>query len=186
MVSYGIWIMIVGVFFAGIGIGYVIFPSGTPTAPMMNPQQMQQMMNEPDQMFQWHHAMMNDPQVMDSWMDTIVNEPKLRQQMVNKMSQETMEEFQESDESTSLLEKQDLRVMLLKQMEVHNQDLANLAPFYTDDPNLNEMMTEKMVEHNHLMNQLLNQETIGSELDASIKKHMEEHQELAEQIASFN
>jgi hypothetical protein len=183
MVSYGIVIMIVGIFFAGIGIGYVIFPSSTPTAPMMNPQQMQQMMNDPDQMFQWHHVMMNDPQVMDSWMDIIVNEPKLRQQMVNKMSQETMEEFQESK---PLLGKQDLRAELLKQMDGHNQNLANLAPFYTDDPNLNEMMNEKMVEHNHLMNQLLNQETIGSELDASIKKHMEEHQQLAEQIASFN
>lgn len=185
MASLGISIIIVGVFFAGIGIGYAVFPSSTPTTSMMTPQQMQQTMNDQDQMFQWHNAMMNDPQVMDSWMDTILSEPELRQQMINKMSQETTEEFQESEEST-LLEKQDLRVMLLKQMEEHNQDLGNLAPFYTDDPNLNEMMTEKMVEHNHLMNQLLNQETIGSELDESIKKHMEEHQELAEQIASFN
>ena len=185
MISLGILLIIVGVFFAGIGIGYVILPSSTPTAPMMTPQQMQQMMNNPDQMFQWHNAMMNDPQVMDSWMDTILSKPKLRQQMIDKMSQETTEEFQESEEST-LLEKQDLRVMLLKQMEIHNQNLANLAPFYTDDSNLNDMMTEKMVEHNHLMNQLLNQETIRFELDESIKKHMEEHQELAEQIASFN
>jgi hypothetical protein len=168
MVSYGIMIIIVVVFFAGIGIGYVIFPSSTSTAPMMTPQQM-----------------MNDPQIMDSWMDTIVSEPKLRQQIVNKMSQETTKEFQESEESP-LLEKQDLRVMLLKQMEVHNQDLANLAPFYTDDPNLNEMMNEKMIEHNHLMNQLLNQETMGPELDESIKKHMEEHQQMAEQISSLS
>ena len=172
MVSYGIVIIIVGVFFAGIGIGYAILPSSTPTAPMMTPQQMQQAMN--------------DPPTMDSWMDAILDEPELKQKMINKMSQETTEGFQKSEELTSQLEKQDLRVMLLKQMEEHNQNLANLAPFYTDDPNLNEMMNEKMVEHNHLMNQLLNQKTIGSELDVSIKKHMEEHQELAEQIASFN
>ena len=186
MTSYGIVIIFVGVFFAGIGIGYAILPPSTPNVPMMTPQQMQQMVNDQDQMFQWHHAMMNDPQVMDSWMNTILSEPELRQQMINKISQETMEEFQESEELTSLLEKQDLRVELLKQMDGHNQNLANLAPFYTDDPNLNEMMNEKMVEHNHLMNQLLNQETIGPEIDESIKKHMEEHQELAEQIASFN
>ena len=48
------------------------------------------------------------------------------------------------------------------------------------------MMTEKMVEHNHLMNQLLNQETIGIELSESITKHVEEHQQLAEQIASLS
>jgi hypothetical protein len=168
MVSYGIMIIIVVVFFAGIGIGYVIFPSSTPTAPMMTPQQM-----------------MNDPQVMDSWMDTISNKPELRQQMISKLNQETMEELQELEEST-LLEKQDLRAILLNQMETHNQNLANLAPIYTDDPNLNEMMTEKMIEHNQLMNQLLNQEIIGVELDESIKKHVEEHQLLAEQITSLN
>jgi hypothetical protein len=168
MVSYGIMIIIVVVFFAGIGIGYVIFPSSTPTAPMMTPQQM-----------------MNDPQVMDSWMDTISNKPELRQQMISKLNQETMEELQELEEST-LLEKQDLRAILLNQMETHNQNLANLAPIYTDDPNLNEMMTEKMIEHNQLMNQLLNQEIIGVELDESIKKHAEEHQLLAEQITSLN
>jgi hypothetical protein len=172
MVNYGIVIIVVGVFFAGIGIGYAIFPSSTPITPMMTPQQMQQMMN--------------DPQVMDSWMDTIVNKPELRQKMIDKMDEEAIEEFQELDESTSLLEKKDFRAMLLKQMEEHNQNLANFAPFYSDDPNLTEMMNEKMVEHNQLMNQLLNQETIESELEESIQKHVEDHQELAEQIASFN
>jgi hypothetical protein len=186
MVNYGIVIIVVGVFFAGIGIGYAIFPSSTPITPMMTPQQMQQMMNDPDQMFQWHHAMINDPQVMDSWMDTIVNKPELRQKMIDKMDEEAIEEFQELDESTSLLEKKDFRAMLLKQMEEHNQNLANFAPFYSDDPNLTEIMNEKMVEHNQLMNQLLNQETIESELEESIQKHVEDHQELAEQIASFN
>jgi len=186
MASMGILIIIVGVFFAGIGIGYAVFPSSIPTNSMMSPQQMKQMINYPDQMFQWHHAMMNDSQVIDIWMDTILSEPKLRQQMINKISQETTEELQELEELTSQQEKNGLRVELLKQMEVQNQDLASLAPFYTDDPNLNDMMTEKMVEHNHLMNQLLNQVTIVSELDESIKKHMEEHQQLAEQIASFN
>jgi cell division FtsZ-interacting protein ZapD len=186
--ALGIWIVVViGVFFAGAGISYVIIPSGTPDVPvMMTPQQMQQMMDEPSQMIQWHQTMMNDPQAMNIWMDVILNEPKLRQQLLNKMNQEGMKEFQESGELNSLLEKTDLRVKLLKQMESHNQNLINLVPHYTDDPNLNEMMTEKMIEHNYLMNQLLGQENIGPDSEESIKEHMQEHQELAEMIASLN
>ena len=43
----------VGVFFAGLGIGYVALQSSAPTSPMMmNSQQMQQMMNDPQQMNQ--------------------------------------------------------------------------------------------------------------------------------------
>jgi hypothetical protein len=188
MVNQAIWIgLVIGVFFAGLGIGYAVFPSSAPVSPMMmTSQQMQQMMNDPNQMTQWHQTMMNDPQVMDRWMDTIMTDPKTRQHMFIKINQEMTEEFQEMDELTSLLEKPDLRGKLLKQMETHNQNLASLVPFYTDDPKVNEMMTEKMIEHNYLMNQLLSQETIESELEDSIKKHIEEHQEIAELIASLN
>lgn len=186
MVSKGIWIgIVVGVFFAGIGIGYTLLPSTQTVPMMMAPQQMQQMMNDPNQMTQWHQTMMNDSQVMDSWMDAIFNEPKLRQQMINRMNQEGIGESQKLDE-LALLEKQDLRVALLKQMEVHNQKMASLVPYYSDDPNLNDMMTEKMVEHNYLMNKLLDQKTIVSELEESIKTHMEDHQDLAELIVSQN
>ena len=171
MVSYGILIVIVIVFVAGLGIGYAIPPSNPLTSPVMTPQT---------------QLMMDDPQMMDRLMDTISNDQELRQQMISKMNLKTMEGQQKSQELTSDIEKQDLRMILLDQMDTHNQKLANLAPFYTDDPNLNEMMTEKMVEHNHLMNQLLNQETIGIELSESITKHVEEHQQLAEQIASLS
>lgn len=182
------------VFFAGFGVASVVYynPSNAPllghgmTGLMTSSETMNQMLNNPNQMNQLQQTMMNDPHVMDSWMDTILNEPKMRQQIINKMSQEGIEEFQESGELTTLLEKTDLRVKLLKEMEVHNQNLASLVPHYTDDPNLNEMMTEKMIEHNYLMNQLLDQETMEYELEESIKKHMEEHQELAELIASLN
>ena len=179
------WILIgivMGVFFVGIGVGYALLPS-TQTVPMMMASQ--HMMNDPNQMIQWHQTMMNNPQLMDSWMDGVFNEPKLRQQMINRINQEEMEESPKLDE-LALLEKQDLRVALLKQMEVHNQKMASIVPYYSDDPNLDDMMTEKMVEHNYLMNELLDQKTTVSELEESIEIHAEEHRQLAELIASQN
>jgi hypothetical protein len=69
MVSQGILIGVaVGVFFAGLGIGYAALQSTTPTSPMMmNSQQMQQMMNEPQAMNQWHQQMMQNPDAMNQW-----------------------------------------------------------------------------------------------------------------------
>lgn len=37
---------------------------------MMSTQQMQQMMNDPQFMNQWHNTMMNNPAYMDNWMNT--------------------------------------------------------------------------------------------------------------------
>ena len=108
MVSQGILIGIaVGVFFAGIGIGYAALQSTTST-PMMNPQHMMQdpdtmnqwmntMINDPQTMQQMHDMMMNDPQhmtqMMGPMMDTLMNDPELQQQMMNHMmnNQEMMD-----------------------------------------------------------------------------------------------
>jgi len=57
--------IVVGVFFAGLGVGYAILQSTVPATQMMNPQQMQQMMNEPQAMSQWMNTMMQDPNSMN-------------------------------------------------------------------------------------------------------------------------
>jgi hypothetical protein len=95
MTSQYVWIGIaVGVFIAGIGIGYGIFQSST-TPTYMSPQQMQQMMNNnpkfmnswmntmmsnPQAMQQWHNSMMQNPQFMNSWMGQMMNDPNFQQQ----------------------------------------------------------------------------------------------------------
>ena len=106
MVSQGILIGIaVGVFFAGLGVGFVALQPTTPTSPMMiNSQQMQQMMNDPQQMNRWMNTMMNDPQqmqqmhdmmmsnpqhmnqMMEPMMNTMMNDPQMQQQMMNMMT----------------------------------------------------------------------------------------------------
>lgn len=87
MVSKGILIGIaVGVFFAGIGIGYGVLQSTTTTPMMMNSQQM---MNDPQSMTQMHGMMMNNTQHMNSMMspmmDTMMNDPQMQQQMMTNM-----------------------------------------------------------------------------------------------------
>lgn len=89
MVSKGIMIGIaIGVFFAGIGIGYAIFQSFTPVSPMMmSSQQMQQMMNDPQSMNQWHQQMMQNPQAMNQWMNTMMQNPNSMNQWMGTMMQ---------------------------------------------------------------------------------------------------
>jgi hypothetical protein len=118
MVSQPTWIVIVvGVFFVGIGISYAHFAStydpmsmkfqnqelfdqmmsNNPrmsqhwmdSGMMMNQQQMQQMMNDPQTMQQMHDMMMSNPQhmnqMMGPMMNTMMNDPELQQQMMNHM-----------------------------------------------------------------------------------------------------
>jgi len=86
MVSNPILIgIIVGVFFAGLGIGYAVLQLGQPNYSNMTPQQMQQMMNDPKQMTQWHQTMMNNPQAMNNWMNTMTNNPNIMNQWMGTM-----------------------------------------------------------------------------------------------------
>ena len=61
MISQRIWIGItIGVLFAGIGIGYTLLPSTQNVPMMMTPQQMQQMMNDPNQITQWKQQLLEN------------------------------------------------------------------------------------------------------------------------------
>src|SRR3989338_5790203 len=86
MISQYVWIVIiVGVFFAGIGIGYAALQSNTTVPMMMTPQQMQQMMNNPKQMTQWHQTMMDNPQAMNNWMNAMMQNPNMMNQWMGTM-----------------------------------------------------------------------------------------------------
>ncbi|HSF28307.1 MAG TPA: cupredoxin family copper-binding protein [Nitrosopumilaceae archaeon] len=88
MVSQAMLIGIAVVFFAGLGVGYAVFQSyNQPNFTMMTPQQMQQMMNNPQMMTQWHQTMMNNPQAMNSWMNTMANNPQTMNQWMGSMMQ---------------------------------------------------------------------------------------------------
>lgn len=86
MTNQIIWIGItVGVFFAGLGVGYAMFYSAQPNFMHMTPQQMQQMMNNPQFMNQWHQHMMQNPQLMNQWTNTMIQNPQAGQWMMGSM-----------------------------------------------------------------------------------------------------
>lgn len=76
MTNQYVWIGItVGVFVAGIGIGYAVFMNAyNPYSMMMQPQYFNQMMAR-------------NPQFENQYMGYMMNDPQLRQQMYNYMFQ---------------------------------------------------------------------------------------------------
>ncbi len=102
MVKQSVWIGIaIGVFFAGLGIGYGVFQSAQTNFMPMTTQQMQQMMNNPEAMNNWMNTMMqnsqfsqwmmepmrNNPPMMPNMMNPWMNDPQLQQQMYDMMLQ---------------------------------------------------------------------------------------------------
>ena len=114
MVSQYIWIGItVGIFVAGIGIGFAAFQNSSPGPMMMSPQQMPEMMSDPEfrqqmrdnisqnrqfmqetmqdsgYMQQMHSMMREDRQhmqgMMGPMMNTMMDDPDMRQQMITHM-----------------------------------------------------------------------------------------------------
>lgn len=130
MTNLYVWLGIVAVVFAaGVGMGYVVFQQSTHVSPMMtNQQQMQYMMNDPQQMAMWQQTVMNNPEVMERWMESpqhvkqmtdlmkgnhdfvqemmteMINDPNIRLQMLGHMSenQEAMEQMQEMISGTMI------------------------------------------------------------------------------------
>ena len=124
LLSQGIWIGItVGVFFAGLGIGYAVLQSTT-VSPMMMIQEtehMNQMMQDPEMMDQMMTSMMQNSEHMMEWMDTgqhaeqmsemmrdnhdfmmammaeMLEDPSIRLQMIGHMTEdpETVEMFEQ-------------------------------------------------------------------------------------------
>ena len=101
MTSQYIWIgLAVGLFFAGLGIGYAVFINTyNPYAmmgnsgmfnqmmtrnPQFSDQYMGYMMQNPQYMNQW---MSQNPQYVGQWMGSMMQDTQLRQQMFNYMSQ---------------------------------------------------------------------------------------------------
>jgi hypothetical protein len=92
MANQAIWIGIaVGVFFAGLGIGYAVFSASTPVMGPGNRQQMMaQMMSDPQVMNDWMNQIMANPQTMQKMHDVMMNNPQHMQTMINTMGPNMM------------------------------------------------------------------------------------------------
>ncbi|MEM3173152.1 MAG: hypothetical protein QXE82_06390 [Candidatus Nitrosotenuis sp.] len=107
MATQTIWIgIVIGVFFAGIGVGYAIFGTTNQSANMMgqdmqkwhqimqDPNQRQQMlsqiMSDPQMMQEMHQMMMSDPQHTKQMHQMMANDPQHMEQMMQMMGNNTM------------------------------------------------------------------------------------------------
>ena len=132
MVSQGILIGIaVGVFFAGIAIGIAALQ---PTS-MMTGQNMQQMMNDPQQMNQWMNTMMNDPQAMQQMHDMMMSNPQHMNQMMGTM----MDSMMNDPELQQQMMTQMMNNQAMMDYMMNNQDVMNM------------MMGSNMMDGNMMM-----------------------------------
>jgi plastocyanin len=162
MVSQGILIGVaIGLFFAGLGIGYAALQSSTPTTPMMmNAQQMQQMMNDPQTMNQWHQQMMQNPDAMSQWMGNMMNDPRSMQQMHDMMmsNPQHMNQMMGPMMNTMMNDPQMQQQMMNHMM--NNQDMMNMMM------GSGMMMDGNMMMGNNMMN---NQQFLDNQNDVDDK-----------------
>ena len=84
MVNQYVWVGIaIGVFIAGLGIGFAI--NQYTVTPGMMAQNMQQMMQNPTQRQQVMNQWMQNPQMMSDWMNNMMSNPQTMQQMHDMM-----------------------------------------------------------------------------------------------------
>ena len=144
MVSQAIVIGIaVGVFFAGLGVGYAVLQSTVPTMPMMSSQQIQQMMNDPQLMNQWHQQMANNPQAMNQWMNTMMQDPQLMNQWMGTMMNDPQM-------------MQQMHSMMMNDPQHMNQMMQPMMDTMMSDPQLQQQMMNQMMQHQGMMDTMMN------------------------------
>ncbi|MDH3339781.1 MAG: plastocyanin/azurin family copper-binding protein [Nitrosopumilus sp.] len=182
MVSQGILIGVaVGVFFAGLGIGYTALQSSTPTSAMMNSQQMQQIMNDPQTMNQWHQQMMQNPDAMNQWMRNMMNNPQTVQQMHNVMMSNPQHMNQMMGPMMNhMMNDPQMQQQMMNHM-MNNQDMMNMMM------GSGMMMDGNMMMRNNMMN---NQQFLNNQNDnvdgktATISNSQNTHVSIARGSAS--
>src|SRR5574341_352615 len=129
-----IWIGItVGVFFAGIGIGHVIYTNTyNPGTIMQNPQLMQKMMQDPQFHQQMMNSMIQNPQLMNQWAGSMMQNQQFMQGIHNSMMQNPQ------------------HVQWMGTMMG-----PNMMGYMMNDPNLRQQVYDNMLEHHEFMEDLM-------------------------------
>ena len=132
MVSQSILIGVaIGLFFAGLGIGYTALQSTTTSPIMMSSQQIQQMMN--------------DHQVMNQWMNIMMENPQQMQKMIMSTMQDSDQMQMMEDMMTDMMQRMQTDPELEQAMMEHMDRMKSSrdAMMGTDDSMMNDMMDTK-------------------------------------------
>jgi hypothetical protein len=154
MVSQYIWVGItIGVFFAGLGIGYAALNSNQPNFMHMTPQQMQQMMNNPQTMTQWHQTMMNNPQAMNDWMNTMMQNPDMMNQWMGTM----MNNPQYMNQMMGvMMQNPQFGNWMMGSMMNNPSMINNMMTPMMNDPQFRQQMYEMMFQNPQFMQNMMN------------------------------
>jgi hypothetical protein len=155
MVNQNIWIAIaVGVFVAGIGIGYGIFSSsqvmlspmmgGSMNSLMNNPQAMQQMMQDPDFRKEWANLMIQETEHMNLMMQ----DPDFRNEVMEFMIQDT------DHMNQWMLEDPQHISMMIEEMKKNHDFMMSMALPMIQDPGLRLQVIGHMTESPEAMAQM--------------------------------
>ena len=207
MVNQNIWIVIaVGVFVAGIGIGYGIFSSsqvmpssmmgGSMNSLMNNPQAMQQMMQDPDIRNEMIELMIQDTDHMSQWM---LEDPQHISMMVEEMKKN--HDFM-MDMALPMIQDPGLRLQVMGHMTESPEAMAQMQQMMgggmmeqgmmssemmkemMEDPETRNKMIGLMSTHITEMQELLSSELSDDEFDTKMIDLMEKHQQSMSELMS--
>jgi len=205
MVNQSIWIAIaVGVFVAGIGIGYGIFSSsqvmpspmmaGSMNSLMNNPQAMQQMMQDPDIRNEMIELMIQDTDHMSQWM---LEDPQHISMMVEEMKKN--HDFM-MDMALPMIQDPGLRLQVIGHMTESPEAMAQMQQMMgggmmeqgmmssemmkevLEDPETRNKMIVLMSTHITEMQELLSSELSDDEFDTKMIDLMEKHQQSMSEL----
>jgi len=205
MVNQSIWIAIaVGVFVAGIGIGYGIFSSsqvmpspmmaGSMNSLMNNPQAMQQMMQDSDIRNEMIELMIQDTDHMSQWM---LEDPQHISMMVEEMKKN--HDFM-MDMTLPMIQDPGLRLQVMGHMTESPEAMAQMQQMMgggmmeqgmmssemmkeiLEDPETRNKMIVLMSTHITEMQELLSSELSDDEFDTKMIDLMEKHQQSMSEL----
>jgi len=142
MVTQYVWVGIaVGIFVAGIGMGYAAL-QGTMPDPMnfgaMSPQQMQQAMQDPDFRQTMMNEFRNNPQSIQNMMNPMMNDPKLQSQMRGNMMQNS--QFMQGMMGP-MMDDPEMRRQMMDTMSQHQAMMQSIM----QNPEMMTMMKQNMM-----------------------------------------
>ena len=191
MVNQNIWIAIaVGVFVAGIGIGYGIFSSsqvmpssmmgGSMNSLMNNPQAMQQMMEDPDIRNEMIELMIQDTDHMSQWM---LEDPQHISMMVEEMKKN--HDFM-MDMAMPMIQDPGLRLQVMGHMTESPEAMAQMQQMMgggkMEDPETRNKMIGLMSTFITEMKELLSSELSDEEFDTKMIELIEKHQQSMSEL----
>jgi len=191
MVNQNIWIAIaVGVFVAGIGIGYGIFSSsqvmlspmmgGSMNSLMNNPQVMQQMMQDPDFRNEVMEFMIQDTDHMNQWM---LEDPQHISMMIEEMKKN--HDFMMSM-TLPMIQDPGLRLQVIGHMTESPESMAQMQQMMgggkMEDPETRNKMIGLMSTFITEMKELLSSELSDEEFDTKMIELIEKHQQSMSEL----